>query len=75
MRAAEAYQLDAQRRGPETAHQFAKNPATWLNAECWDDEPAKPIATTYSQPESPHIARAARIARQLQAEQGGDNVE
>jgi hypothetical protein len=43
MRAAAAYQRDAERRGHETAHQFAKNPSSWLNAECWADEPAKPI--------------------------------
>jgi hypothetical protein len=46
MRAAAAYQRDAERRGHETAHQYAKNPASWLTGECWADEPAKPTATT-----------------------------
>jgi hypothetical protein len=81
MRAAEAYQLDAQRRGPETAHQFAKNPATWLNGGCWDDDPV-PSGAAYGAPtqaESPHIARGKRIALQLMEKQlmekGGDHVQ
>ena len=54
---------------------YTRHASTWLTGGCWDDEPASTGGATYSQPESPHIARAARIARQLQAEQGGDNVE
>lgn len=30
----------AERRGAD--HNFTKHPATWLNGQCWDDEPAPP---------------------------------
>jgi hypothetical protein len=52
---------------------YTKHPATWLNQECWLDDP-HPIGSTYGQPESPHIAIAAQIARELQAKHGGGNV-
>jgi len=75
LRAAAAYQLDVRRRGQETAYQFAKNPATWLNAECWADEPA-PTGGAYSAPPGrpDHIAVAGQLAIQAMAKKEGGHV-
>jgi hypothetical protein len=66
-----AMRYAAERSGQDP--KYTKHASTWLNGGCWDDEPS-PIGTTCGQPESPHIAIAAQIARELQAKQGGGNV-
>jgi hypothetical protein len=50
---------------------YTKHPRTWLAGGCWSDEPALIGGTHSSQPESPHIAIAEQIARQLMERDGG----
>jgi hypothetical protein len=76
MRAAAAYQIDAQRRGAETAYEYVAYPASWLNKERWEDEPA-PSGGAYSAPSGrpDPIAVAEQIARQLMEKDGGHVIQ
>jgi hypothetical protein len=48
---------------------FTKHPATWLNAECWTDEPAEPEASSAALQTGARTVRGgngyARIVRGL----------
>jgi signal recognition particle subunit SEC65 len=65
-----AMRYAAERLGQDP--RYSKHPTTWLNAESWNNEPASTGATySAAQPESPHIAIAEQIARQLMEKDGG----
>ena len=80
MRAAADFDQRANLKGRADAHQYTKNPATWLNGQCWLDEHVKPADAQQVRPTSPagnnHINTAMVIARQIQERklQEGNNV-
>jgi hypothetical protein len=79
MRAVADFDSRVKSRGYAEAHQFTRNPATWLNGQCWLDDPMEPIGSaTYSAaaPGQPnHAAVAEQLARQAMAKKEAGYVQ
>jgi hypothetical protein len=75
-RIAAEYQRKIELEGPGNAYKFTKNPASWFNAESWNNEPS-PTGPAYGAPpgQPDHIAVAGQLAIQAMAKKEGGYVQ